>query len=124
MKRIILALALIPFLSACPGHGPGPVIGETIIDCLAADRDKIDALLAEFKPLLTTGEMDWSVVYQRAKHAGKSIGGCFLAELVQYYLGGKMAPATGDGWVARQTLEDFRVKEAGNATFRTAYGDL
>jgi hypothetical protein len=123
MNRIIAAL-LVVALGACSGNGPGPVIGGVTIDCITADRAKIDALLSEFKPLLTGGQMDWSVAYQRAKQAGTSIGGCFMAELVQYYLGGRMAPATGDGWTARQSFEQFRTDEAGGATYHTAYGDL
>lgn len=125
MKRAVLALIMVSVLSVPACHSNvGPVIGQTVIDCVSADRAKIDALLGEFKPLLTTDAMSWPDVYQRAKEAGTAVGGCFLAELVQSYLGGKMAPATGDGWTARQTLEDFRAKEAGNATFRTANGDL
>jgi hypothetical protein len=121
----LITIAVIALLGAgCPGPGPGPVIGGAVVDCVSADRTKIDSLLAEFTPLLTGGSMDWSMVYQRAKQAGTSIGGCFLAELVQSYLGGKMAPATGDGWAARQTLEDFRAKEADGATFKTQYGNL
>lgn len=125
MKRAFLALLIVlPVMSGCPGTGPGPVIGGAIVDCVSADRAQINSLLGEFQPLLGTGSMDWPAVYQRAKTAGTTIGGCFVAELVQHYLGGKMAPATGDGVAARQTLEDFRAKEAGNATFRTSYGDL
>lgn len=123
MKRAIIAFVVASLVSGC-GPGPGPVIGGIVVDCVTAERSQIDSLLAEFTPLLTGGHMDWPMAYQRAKQAGTTVGGCFLAELVQTYLGGKMAPATGDSWTARQTFENFRSNEANNATFKTTYGNL
>lgn len=123
MKKIIVSLALVCgiTMTACPGPGPGPgpVIGAAIVDCLGANRPQIDSLLGEFKSLLTQGRIDWSAVYARAKTAGRDIGGCALAEMVQFYLGGGMrADDTTNGWNAHMALEEFRHNEAGGATFK------
>lgn len=119
--------------SGCGPNGPGPigpVIGTAVIDCVSADRTKIDALLGEFKPLLLEGRVEWSVIYQRAKQAGKSIGGCFLGELVNFYLGGVRLASTGEPpepdatWEARRVFEKFRVEELDGATLKTEAGNL
>jgi hypothetical protein len=118
------AMALLSTSTGCP-HSPIPVIENAIIDCTTQNQDQIDSLLGEFKTLLSGKLPDWSAIYQRAKSAGKSIGGCALAELVQSYLGNKAAPPPiGDSWTANNTLERFRREEAGNATFHTSAGDL
>lgn len=115
----VLGLAAAPVVSSgCGPQGPGPVIGQLTVDCLGTARPQIDALLGEFKGLLTGGGFDWSAVYQRAKQAGKVVGGCALAELVQFYLGGTRSIEEGDGWKAHSTLEQFRTTEAGGATFK------
>ena len=125
MKRYLPALALLFVFAACPGPGPGPVIGGAIIDCTKENQDQIHGLLGELSPLIVTGRPDWSAVYARAKHAGSSIGGCVLAQLVQGYLGNRMAPpSTADGWTAHEALERFRREEANGATFHVEAGDL
>lgn len=120
--------------SGCGPAGPlgpvGPVIGSAVVDCVSADRTKIDSLLGEFKPLLTEGRVEWSAVYQRAKQAGKSIGGCFLGELVNFYLGGIRLASTGEPpthdatWEARRVFEKFRTEELNGATLKTSSGNL
>jgi hypothetical protein len=118
-KRLLPFLILLGLATACPGPGPGPVIGGAVINCLGESRPQIDAILTELSPLLTTGRPDWSAIYQRAKGAGTSIGGCVIAELVQSYLGGTRAPEATEGWNAHEALEKFRREEAGGATFKT-----
>ena len=118
-------LVVLAFLASCPGPGPTPVVVNAVIDCTIQNQDQIAALLAEFRPLISGQSPDWSAVYQRAKEAGKAIGGCALATLVQDYLGNRSAPPSqADGWTANNMLERFRREEAGNATFHTAAGDL
>jgi hypothetical protein len=129
MKRllvlIVFALGLGVTQPSCPGPGPGPVIVNAVIDCTLANQDQITALIGEFKTLLSGQMPNWSAIYQRAKQAGKSIGGCALAELVQDYLGNRTAPPPqADSWNANNTLERFRREEAANATFHTKQGDL
>lgn len=127
IKVTTVTLLLGTTLSLTPGCGPNgplPVIGSVTVDCVKQERDRIDELLNEFVPLVTGGQANWDVIYQRAKLAGTEIGGCFLGELVQIYLGGRRAPENGDGWMARDTFEKFRKTEANNATFRTKDGDL
>ncbi len=114
----VLGLAAAPMLTSCGNPGPGPVIGQVTIDCLSSSRSSIDALLGEFKALLTGGKIDWASVYQRAKTAGREIGGCALAEFVQLYLGGNRSIEEGDGWNAHMALEEFRASEANGASFK------
>lgn len=117
--RHLFLLSLVVGLAGCPGPGPGPgpVIGGAVIDCLGDSRPQIDALLAELAPLVMLQRPDWSAIYQRAKLAGRNVGGCVIAELVQGYLGGTRTPEPAEGWNAHETLETFRAKEAGGATF-------
>lgn len=126
--KLLLALALAIGFSVpnagCPGPGPNPVV-EAVIDCTLQNQDQIASLIAEFKTLLSGQMPDWAVIYQRAKNAGKAIGGCALAQVVQDYLGNRASPPPqADSWNASRTLERFRREEAGNATFRTKAGDL
>lgn len=130
MKRQLAVLTLLLSLNivilaqpACPG--PTPVVVNAVVDCTVQNQDQITSLLAEFKTLLSGQMPDWVAIYQRAKNAGKAIGGCALAELVQDYLGNRAAPPPqADSWNAYNTLERFRREEAANATFHTAKGDL
>lgn len=127
MKRILLLVVFTMGLGstqvACPG--PGPVITNAIIDCTLENQTQIAQLIGEFRPLLSGDKPDWAAIYQRAKNAGKAIGGCALAELVQDYLGNRASPPPqADSWNAYNALERFRREEASNATFRTAKGDL
>lgn len=119
MRTIALLLALLVTIPACPGPGPGPgpVIGGAAIDCLGANRNRIDALLGEFTPLFTGGKLDWSAVYQRGKQAGKEIGTCFVLELANLYLSGTKAPA--DAQTAYQTAQKFRNEVGEGATVKT-----
>jgi hypothetical protein len=122
---IVFALGLSVTQPSCPGPGPGPVVVNAVIDCTVQNQSQITALIAEFKTLLVGQLPDWSAIYQRAKNAGKAIGGCALAELVQGYLGNRAAPPPmADSWNANNALERFRREEAGNATFHTAKGDM
>jgi hypothetical protein len=124
MKLIAALLLLVGLNVGCPGTGPVPAV-TAIVDCTIQNKDQLGALVAEFRTILSGQAPDWSAVYQRAKNAGKAIGGCALATIVQEYLGNRAAPpAQADGWAAYNTLERFRREEAANATFRTAAGDL
>jgi hypothetical protein len=129
MKRLfvfcLFAFGLGVTQPSCPGPGPGPVVINAVVDCTLENQGQITALIGEFKTLLNGQLPDWSAIYQRAKQAGKSIGGCALAELVQDYLGNRAAPPPmADSWNANNALERFRREVANNATFHTAKGDL
>jgi len=121
---VALALALAPVPAAC---GAAQHAGPVVIDCLAANRAPIEALILSFAPLIAGDHPDWSTVEQQAIAAGELVGGCALAEVVQAYLApppGRMAPAPAPGLAARGALEDFRSKHAGGAAFHTRAGDL
>lgn len=121
------ALVTLVMLAGCPGPGPGPVIADSVIDCLGETRPRIDALIVELSPLVFLSSPDWSAVYQRAKAAGKELGGCVIAEIVQKYLApapGRMAPSTAESWRAHEILETYRKNEVGGASFKTAAGNL
>lgn len=122
---IAVVLGLATTQVACPHTDPANPVVNTIIDCTLENRDQIAGLIAEFQPLINGEKPDWPAVYQRAKNAGKAIGGCALAELVQNYLGNRLAPPPqADSWSAFQALDRFRREEANYATFKTAKGDL
>ena len=91
MKRFFVVCAIAIGLSgtaACPsGPNPIPTIADSIIDCTIQNRSLIGSLIEEFKVLIYGKSPEWSIVYQRAKNAGKAIGGCALAEVVNDYLG-------------------------------------
>lgn len=120
----ILGTLVLSTASGCRPGGPGPVVAQAAIDCVSADRERIDAALGEFMPLVSGGRVSWPNVYQRAKVLGGSVGACFLGELVNAYLGGRRAPETDDGWEARLTFEKFRREEVNNATLKTRAGEL
>lgn len=94
--------------------------GQALIDCTVQNQVRVEAVGAELKPLVTSG--DWGGFYDRAKDAGIAIGGCAAAQVVQEFLSGRRA--TPETWKARDTFERFRAELAGGATYRTAQGDL
>jgi len=108
--------ALILSQAGCPNGPVGPIVNG-LIDCLGSNRPEIDKLLNEFRPIISGGNVSWDSVKQRAKHAGKDIGGCFIMELTQLYLSGTRSPA--DAKLAYDAAEAFRNEEVGGATFRT-----
>lgn len=118
---LFLALA-----ASALGCGPARTAGSAVIDCVAADRAKIDALIVDLgTKTRPDGTRDWAAIEADAIGAGVAIGGCALAEFVESYLApsqGVKAPS--DGLAARQTLEDFRATKAGGATFKTQHGAL
>lgn len=95
---------------------------EALVDCTKASRDKIEALGIEMIAALGGG--GWQAVKEQAVNAGIEVGGCALAELVQSVLSGRKALAPDESWTARRAFDDYRRTVAGNATFRTAGGDL
>ncbi len=121
---LIAALVLVTCGVSC---GPAKVASQAVIDCVAADRAQITAVMLSFTPLISGDAPDWLGVENRAIAAGETIGGCALAELVQGFLAppvGRAAPAASNGNLARAALEDFRTQHAGGATFHTPVGDL
>ncbi len=122
MKPFAIALVF-ALLLGCPGVTDTKP-GKAVIDCLKADKETLISTSSELRPLVFGDKPDWSTLYEKAKHAGKVIGGCVLADLVQEYLSSKKALPTDASWGARGVLEEFRNNEAGGATFHTKAGDL
>lgn len=132
MRYAILVL-LLSFLGACPPKMPpdAPEKVAAIIDCSTADaRATITADVADQKAKLLAGTTNWTDVYARSKsyvmtqskEIGVKIGGCIIAELVQWVLGqrgGPIASSAEASWEPYNTLKTFREREAGGATFET-----
>lgn len=118
---VVPALIFAFYMTACPLP---PVIPAAAIDCISADRNQIESLIGEFLPVVAGGKADWSVIETRAISAGETIGGCFLAEMIQNFMGGTKAVPTSDGIAAKNTFKDFRMNHAHGASFKTKYGSL
>jgi len=107
---------------------PAPVAaaGAIAVDCIVADQAQIGQLAESFVNAIFAGG-SWSRVEQEAIAAGKTVGGCALAEAVEKYLApprGRAAPDPEHGLLARRALEHYRSTQAGGATFHTQLGDL
>jgi hypothetical protein len=135
MQRLLVLVVFSFGLGAtsisCPGTGPGPAVVNAVVDCTFQNQDQIAALIDEFKTLLKGQMPDWSAVYQKAKTAGRAIGGCALVALTQEAITGRFALAQANGsasqldnTAALQMLQRFRREVANNATFHTAKGDF
>jgi hypothetical protein len=100
--------------------------GGVAIDCLKEDQAKLVEIVGTLWSIFA-GSGSWTDVEAQAIAAGKSLGGCALAEVVQKYLAppkGRAAPPADQGRAARQALEDFRTTQVGGATFVTSMGAL
>lgn len=108
------------------GCGSARNPGNAVIDCLAADRAKLDTLISDLGTRTRPdGTRDWSAIEADALSAGVVIGGCALAEFIETILKpSQPVQAASDDLVAHQTFEDFRSTRAGNATFKTRLGTL
>lgn len=111
-----------------PACGTPAVVtgGAVVIDCLAQDQAQLMELVGSLWAVFTSSG-SWKDVENSAIAAGKDLGGCALAEVVQHYLAppkGRAAPAGEQGRAARAALEDFRTTQANGATFHTAAGNL
>ncbi len=100
--------------------------GGVAIDCLKEDQAKLVEIVGTLWSIFA-GSGSWTDVEAQAIAAGKSLGGCALAEVVQKYLAppkGRAAPPADQGRAARAALEDFRTTQVGGATFVTSMGAL
>lgn len=126
--NLYLVLGLCVTLECVPAQNAG----RAVVDCIATDRTRIDALIVSFAPLLVGEQPNWSSIEQQAIAAGETIGGCALAEVVQQFLAPpasavlptRAAPNAESGLAARAALEDFRTKHAAGATFHSRLGNL
>lgn len=124
--NLCIAAVVTSVLSAGSGCGPAKNAGNIVIDCIAADHAKIDAVIIDLgTKKRADGTRDWGAIEADAIANGLQIGGCALAQFIQSYLtpgAGVKAPA--DGLQARETLEHYRTTQANGATFKTAQGAL
>jgi hypothetical protein len=97
---------------------------QAIIECAQQDDYAVTDTAAMLREMLQGDAPKWSDVYSKAKEHGAKIGGCALAIVVNEFLSRRLATPTEQTWDAHGVLEEFRRKEAGGATFRTADGDL
>lgn len=125
LPAFVSALTLVTAAGAT-GCGSVKNPGSTVIDCLAADRAKIDTLIADLAgKTRSDGTRDWGAIESDAVSAGVTIGGCALAEFIQTLVQpAQKIQASSDDTTARQTFEHFRSTQAPNATFKTRLGTL
>lgn len=124
MTRGVLLLAISIAFAGCPCKKEPVVIAKIVVDCIAQDRAKLDALGAELQPLIAAG--DWTTFESKANGGGLEIGGCIAAELINRYLApppGNAAPPAAQGQAARASMERLRTGWKG-ATFKTSQGEL
>jgi len=119
---VVLALVVLG-VGTLPSCGAAQRAGTAAIDCVAADRAKIDALIVDLatktKP---DGTRDWAAIEAEAIADGLVIGGCALAEFVTSYLpSSALSARTGTDPAAQATLERVRARFDG-ARWRTAAG--
>jgi len=129
--RLLARLGIVLLFSfattSCNGCKPyvGPV-AHVIVDCLAQDQSKLEALAAELLPLLAGQKPDWATFKEKSISAGVNIGGCVAADLIQKYLApppGNAAPSPENGQAARAAQDEIRAKFNG-ASFKTKNGTL
>lgn len=122
LDKFLLALSLA--LVGCPCKTDPAPIAKIVIDCIAQDRAKLDALGAELQPLIVAG--NWPAFEAKANGGGAEIGGCIAAELINRYLApppGNAAPSPEAGQSAKASMERIRATFKG-ATFKTDQGVL
>ena len=127
LLHVVFTSSAVFAAASAPGCGAPKAASTAIVDCLAADASKIDALIVDLRSKTKPdGSRDWAAISADAVASGVVIGGCALAEFVESYLAPTRAMlasnAPADGLQARQTLEHFRATEAGGATFKTRLG--
>lgn len=130
----VLAGALIGGAGACNAGCTSTVvqtIKHDVVDCTASNGAEVANLLATLRPLVALQEPDWAKVKEAAIAAGRAVGGCALAELIDEFIAHRLAapaslmlaaPQT-EVIRARATLEDVRAI-FGGPTFHTDHGDL
>lgn len=124
LPALVSAFTLVTAAGAI-GCGAARNPGNVVIDCLAADRAKIDTLIADLATRTRSdGTRDWNAIETDAVSAGVAIGGCALAEFIESLLHPSHVEASSDDTQARQTFEHFRSTQAPNATFKTRLGTL
>ncbi len=125
---LVAVMLLAVGLSMQPACGTPAVVtgGAVVIDCLKQDQTSLIGLVGSLWAAFASSG-SWTDVEAQAIAAGKDLGGCALAEVVQHYLApprGRAAPPADKGQAARAALEDFRTAHAGGATFKTSAGML
>lgn len=110
--------------SGCTGVAATSV--GAVIDCTKQNQGKvIDVMLAISVPILQGQKPDWAAIEARALAAGREIGGCALALVVDDYIHRRTGVASDDdAQRARTALEEFRREHAGGAAFVTHRGAL
>lgn len=128
-RSLVTLVAVVLGVGALQPACGAPVVaagGAVVIDCLVKDRTELANLVGSLWSVFTSGG-SWKDVENAAIAAGKELGGCALAEVVQHYLSppaGRAAPRGELGRQARFALEDYRSRYVNGATFKTSLGQL
>jgi len=128
VNKLILSAAIVIAAAGCEVGCGGAVVVTSVIDCTARNRDDI-AKLVDQAVLAIDGGASWGDVEETAWQAGRDIGGCVLAELVDVYTSRAARPAASvsgavDVTLARSALLDFK-RQSGSehVVFHTGHGD-
>lgn len=115
MSRLIVSVMIVLGLTSCTECvGVKDVAATAVIDCAELNQDAIAAVVLEFRTLLQGSLPDWPAVGERALRAGRLVGGCALARIVDELVlpGAALAPPAaalvvtrGEGCATLQRVE-------------------
>lgn len=112
--------AVLSGLVGCSGCEPAV---PAIVECTLRNRDDITRLVDAAVRLLDKGG-SWQEVEELAIAAGKDIGGCVLAEVIDAVASRPALTSGVDVAKGNEALRDFKRRVSGTSTvYRTAWGD-
>lgn len=111
---------------ATPGCGPNspiPGVAHAVIDCAQEDGAALDDMRNKYLTQVLTGQANWPLIKQDAKHLGMNFTACLVGELVNSYLGSRKGAFDDQAQrlEARQVFDDLKV-ELGGAEIKSRSG--
>lgn len=128
VNKLLLGVLVAMAVGGCEVGCGGAVVVTSVVDCTVRNRDDI-ARIVDQAVLAIDGGASWTDVEEAAWQAGRDIGGCVLAELVDIYASRASRPAASvsgaaDATLARSALVDYKRKTGTeHVVFHTARGD-
>lgn len=101
-------------------------VAQHVIDCTKQDSTALVNLIVAMSLPIFNGQLpDWTVIENMAIVAGRDVGGCALAMVVDDWVHKHPAMSSiAESTSASEALERFRREHGGGAIFRTGHGDL